>query len=101
MLGDGVLDAERFPDLTLVGRVDTGPPARPQLQMRVTLRGVERPLRAPANLEQSSRGYWVRGELTLRQTDFGITPFSALGGALTVEDVVDVRFRLLLKPNRE
>jgi polyisoprenoid-binding protein YceI len=101
MLGDGVLDAERFPHLTLVGRVDTGPPARPQLQIRVSLHGVERPLRAPANLEQSSQGYWVGGELTLRQTDFGITPFSALGGALKVEDVVDVRFRLLLARSDE
>jgi hypothetical protein len=37
------------------------------------------------------------GELRLRQSDFGITPFSVLGGALTVEDELRVRYRLLAR----
>ena len=32
------------------------------------------------------------GAFQVRQTDFGITPFSVAGGAVQVADVVDVRF---------
>jgi hypothetical protein len=34
----------------------------------------------------------VNGRVTLEQSNFGIVPFSILGGALQVQDRVDVRF---------
>ena len=36
----------------------------------------------------------VAGAFTLKQTDFGIVPMSLLGGAIEVQDAVDIRFRL-------
>jgi len=40
----------------------------------------------------------VEGKFPLKQSDFGITPFSALGGAMAVADQVDIEFRLVLRP---
>jgi hypothetical protein len=34
------------------------------------------------------------GSFSLRQSDYGITPFSILGGGLKVLDQVDVTFKL-------
>jgi hypothetical protein len=37
----------------------------------------------------------VRGRFALNQTNFGMTPFSLLGGALAVQDQVDIAFELV------
>jgi len=39
----------------------------------------------------------VSGETPLRQSDIGLTPFSALLGALQVQDEMRVRFRLVAR----
>ena len=36
----------------------------------------------------------VIGRLSFDQTDFGITPYSLLGGAIAVKNGVDLRFRI-------
>jgi len=36
----------------------------------------------------------VTGRLSFDQTDFGITPYSLLGGAIAVKNGVDLRFRI-------
>lgn len=40
------------------------------------------------------------GRTELRQTDYGIEPYSALLGALAVEDVVELTFRITARPQR-
>ncbi|MOA36179.1 hypothetical protein D3C78_1576880 [compost metagenome] len=37
-------------------------------------------------------GLRVQGQLAFDQSSFGITPFSILGGALQVQDRVELRF---------
>jgi hypothetical protein len=96
MLGEAVLDARRHPVASVSGRLRDGALAGPILELSVTLRGVSRRLEAAPRVESAGRGVEVSGELALRQTDFGITPFSALMGALTVRDEVTVRYRLRL-----
>jgi hypothetical protein len=40
-------------------------------------------------------GEWiVSGAFRLNQTDFGIVPLSLLGGAIEVQDAIDLRFRI-------
>jgi len=62
-----------------------------QLDVSLAMNGVTRALRIPAKIEQTADQIAVTGRVTLAQTDFGITPFSILGGALQVQDQVDVR----------
>ena len=40
----------------------------------------------------------IRLDRQLRQSDLGMTPFSVLGGAIRVQDRIDVRVRLLARP---
>lgn len=87
---DKVLEAERFPFVVI--HVESVSPTA--LGARMSLHGVTRPLRIPAKIEQSPERLEVTGSFALKQSDFGIEPFSVLGGALTVQDQVELSFTI-------
>jgi hypothetical protein len=64
------------------------------LQASIALRGATRTVRVPAQIEQSPDRLTVSGRVELEQSSFGIAPMSILGGALVVQDRVDVRFQI-------
>ena len=72
---------------------DSGAPAG-VIEGALTLRGTSRPLR----LQVTSPGPGhFRGSATVRQTDFGITPYSGFLGALKLRDEVTVEFDIRFK----
>jgi hypothetical protein len=87
---DKVLEAERFPFVV----VRVGALTRDVLEAQISLHGVTRPVRIPAKIDSSPERIGVTGSFALKQTDFGIEPFSVLGGALTVQDEVELSFAL-------
>ena len=85
-----VLEAERFPFVVLrVRAVEQG-----SAQAELSLHGVTRALRFPAKIDRGAERIAVGGTFSINQTDFGIEPFSVLGGALTVQDRVDLSFEI-------
>ena len=85
-----VLEAERFPFVVLrVRAVEQG-----SAQAELSLHGVTRALRFPAKIAVGANRIVVSGSFPINQTDFGIEPFSVLGGALTVQDRVDLSFEI-------
>jgi hypothetical protein len=49
----------------------------------------------PARVEYADGTLVASGSMAIRQSDFGIVPFSVLGGALQVHDRLEMRFRLV------
>jgi hypothetical protein len=88
-----VLDAAQFPEVSLHAERRAGEP----VQLTVTLHGVSRTMAAPSTIEESVDGLTASGTLQLRQSDFGITPMSVLGGAMTVMDTMELRYRIVAK----
>src|SRR6266700_1065033 len=89
-----VLEADRFPFALI--RV-SGADARQgnaTLSVAITLHGVTRAVQAPARIDADADLIEVSGRLSFDQTDFGITPYSLLGGAIAVRNGVDLRFRI-------
>ena len=71
-----------------------GAPASGAIEGTLTLRGRSRSLR----LQVTSPGPGhFRGSMTVRQTDFGITPYSGFLGALKLKDEVAVEFDIRIK----
>ncbi|MGZ3236757.1 MAG: YceI family protein, partial [Burkholderiaceae bacterium] len=70
-------------------------PASSTLRVAITLHGVTRNFEIPTQIETTPSRVSVAGRLTLNQTDFGIVPFSILGGAMQVQDRLDLRFRII------
>ena len=59
------------------------------------LHGVRRSYRIPVEIEFDNETLVVTGEFTLRQTDHDIKPFRAFAGALSVNDDLAVRFKIV------
>ena len=75
-------------------RVIPSAPAAGAIEGTLTLHGTSRPLR----LQVTSPGPGnFRGSATVRQTDFGITPYSGFLGALKIRDEVAVEFDIRIK----
>ena len=93
MLRD-VLQARRYPYVQIHAVPLSGAPPRLTLRVALTLHGVTRTLQIPVGFTRNGRGFLVQGEFNVRQTDFGMTPYSTLGGALVVKDRLHITFRL-------
>ncbi len=88
-----VLDAERFPWVDVaIERPAAGP-----LAVSITLHGATRHYQVPATVLAERGTVRATGELTLRQTDFGLVPFSVLGGAMAVQDALALRFDIVAR----
>jgi polyisoprenoid-binding protein YceI len=81
-----------FARLRVLGVSGTPPSVR--LAAELTLRGETRPVELPLSLNADAGTLRVEGEFSVRQTDFGITPFSIFGGALAVKDELRIKFRV-------
>ncbi|MBC7456572.1 MAG: YceI family protein [Massilia sp.] len=101
-----VLEAERFALVALHAEgVATdnraGDPAGDQaMRLTITLHGVTCTLAAPTRIERSADGITASGTLQLRQSDFGITRLSVMGGAIAVLDTMELRFRIVARTMR-
>lgn len=90
MLGP-VLEAQRFPVVTLHAERQLNG----RLRVAVTLHGVTRWLMLPAAVQVDAAQVSASGTARLKQTDFGIVPFSVGGGLLAVQDEVEVRYHIV------
>jgi hypothetical protein len=89
-----LLEAEKHPLVRIHAVRAAGTPPDVTLAADLTLHGVTRAMKIPAKLAMDGGRFSVEGESDIRQTDFGITPFSVLGGALAVKDQLHIKFRL-------
>lgn len=95
MLRAEVLDAERFPRITLQSVRVLGERDAATLRTRITIRDATRELDVPASIRIEGEQLHVSGEFDVNQTDFGIKPFSVALGALEVQDRLRVKFSLV------
>ena len=66
--------------------------------IRVTIRKAAHSITVPLHYElHAPDRVAVSGELAIKQSDLGLTPFSALMGALQVQDEIKVKFQLSAK----
>jgi hypothetical protein len=106
MLGEALLDSGRNPQIVLravrlepgeAGR-EAGGEARAVLaRVQTTVRGELRTIRVPVRYRLTAGAVIASGEAPLKQSDIGLTPFSALLGALQVQDEMRVKFRIVAR----
>ena len=95
MLGPAVLDAEKYPEITIRSVSIIGPEKGSGVTLQITLHGITREFTTPVAMETHDKSLAATGVFTLRTSDFNITPFSVLGGGLQVQDEIKVRFRII------
>jgi hypothetical protein len=88
------LAAERYPWVVLNAVAVTGEWPLAVADVAVTLHGVTQVQRVVLRIEHDAQALQASGRFAVRQSDFGITPFSVLGGALGIDDTVAIDFTL-------
>lgn len=89
-----LLAAEKHPHVRVHAVRSAGTPPEVTLAADLTVNGVTRSVKVPARVKAGNGRLIVEGETGIRQTEYGITPFSVLGGALAVKDQLHVKFRI-------
>jgi polyisoprenoid-binding protein YceI len=97
MLGPAVLDADHYPQITL--RSEALQPQGEQLVARVQIRIRDqlRVVTVPLTYTLSASELLAQGELPLKQSQLGLAPFTALLGALAVQDEMQVQIRIVAR----
>jgi len=91
-----VLQTEIWPQVHMRVDVTGGTKDISTAQLTLNLHGQERSLPITFKLEgMETAQLQVSGTFSIRQSEFGMEPFSILGGGLQVLDPVDVTFHLL------
>ncbi|MDX2040727.1 MAG: YceI family protein [Acidobacteriota bacterium] len=63
----------------------------------LTLHGVTKRITVPVSLTINAKELRAVGKYTLRQTDFGIKPYSAAGGTIKVKNEITVHFNIVAR----
>lgn len=98
MLGGSVLDGAGHPEIRVRSVAMTGSLDRPEARLEIRLRGESREVTVPVTVYETGQRLVMLASLSLRQSDFGIEPFTAVGGALRVQDTVRIRARIVAGP---
>ena len=99
MLSAALVDGEQFPEIVLRSErlepASGGDGSQWIAHVQVTVRDHTSSVAVPVHYETRDDQLVVSGEFPLKQSDLGLTPFSALLGALAVQDELRVRFRFV------
>lgn len=88
---DEVLESARYPEIAFRSTsVEKAAADRWTVKGELTLHGQTRAL--VVTVTRGNKGY--TGTVNLKQSDFGIKPFSAAGGTVKVKDVVKIEFTI-------
>lgn len=95
LLGPTGLDAARYPDVRVHSTQVSGDWPALVADIEISLHGVTRSLSVPLMAHRDGDRMRITGALALRQSDFAITPYSALLGLLAVQDAVTISVDVL------
>ena len=108
MLGKEILDVQRFPEATLskasmkkTGKLSPRGMPEYQLEGEFTLHRVTRRVLVPCDMEVKDGWHHVRGRFTIRQTDFGIKPYTKAFGAVGIKDELVIQGDLWVVPSND
>ena len=91
---DKVLEVQRFPFALIRVSGPGAMTADARLGLDITLHGMTRRFELPVRIAMADGGLNIAGTLEFDQSEFGIVPFSVLGGAIQVQDRLSLRFSL-------
>jgi polyisoprenoid-binding protein YceI len=100
MEGEKVLDVAKFPEITFTSTSVTSAKKTPDgweltLAGKLSLHGVEKSVSFPLRVRADARELRGEGELSILQTDYGITPVKVGGGSVKVKDKLKITFNIV------
>ena len=102
MEGEKVLDVAKFPEITFTSSSVTAAKKTSEgwtltLAGKLNLHGVEKPVSFPLRVHAEANELRGEGELSVLQTDHGITPVKVGGGTVKVKDKLKITFNIVAR----
>ena len=100
MLGEVQLDVARYPEIRFrTDEIDRAG-ADFRLSGELSLHGKTKRIALPLTITEQDGGFTAHGTVRFRQSDFGITPYSAFLGAVRTQDEVELVVTIVATPTR-
>jgi len=103
MLGERLLNAEQFPTIQIQSTAIEGSMPDVNIVTTITVTGMEQTVRFPASIELADDSFVASGQLDIMHGELGLSPFTAMGGALSVGDLLVLKYEIsgVLVPESE
>ena len=94
MLGEKLLNVVKFPSIKISSGKISGELPNIEIEMVITIKDATYRIMIPAKISISHNNLMANGQFELSQTEIGLVPFSAAGGALTVRDLLVFKYEI-------
>jgi len=98
MLSEALLDGAAFPEIRLTSRSVAGRAPDYRMTVAVEVKGQTHDLQVPVQVEKGAKELRATGAFTVNHAELGLTPFTVMGGLLSVRDEIKLRFRIVARP---
>lgn len=95
MLSESLLDAAKYPALTIMGTGPTGAAGKQQLHLTIDIAGKSVQITVPTQVHIDGNTLEASGKFQLTHETLGLTPFSIAGGALRVAENMKFSYRVV------
>lgn len=94
MLGEKLLHGDRFPTIRVRSSAIEGSLAEARIVTTVAIKGMEQTVTFPASIAQTDDTFFANGQVEITHEELGLSPFTAAGGALSVRDLLVVKYEI-------
>jgi hypothetical protein len=98
MLSAAVLNAAQYPDITVISAALSGNLPSITADVEIRAAGHSSRISVPLTLQGDAQHLVALGSAEVRQTALGLAPYSLMGGALQVQDAMQLKFKIMLTP---
>jgi polyisoprenoid-binding protein YceI len=101
MLGENLLHGDQFPTIQIQSTAIEGSMPDVNIVATFSVKGMEQTLRIPASIELTDDSFVASGQLEIMHGELGLSPFTAMGGALSVRDLLVLKYKISGAPITE
>jgi len=94
MLGEALLNGASFPTIRIQSSAIEGNMPDVNIVTKIAVIGTEQTVRFPASIELTDDSFVASGQLELTHEELGLSPFTAMGGALSVGDLLILKYEI-------
>jgi len=94
MLGEDLLNVNQFPTIKVYSVSMSGNLPDINIMASVNIKGADYTAEFPANIELGENSFVASGQIEITHSELGLSPFTALGGLLSVRDVLIFKYEI-------
>lgn len=94
MLGEELLNGENFPTIRIQSSAIEGSLPQANIVATVAVAGMENTVTFPASIVMTDDSFVAMGQLEIVHGELGLSPFTAMGGALSVGDMMVLKYEI-------